>query len=81
MGRDFRRPLVSQRGVQLASSSVYSLAPYSSDTAPRTLNSSDSIYSQAGGTRAEVGLTGSAASGFVGRIVVGVNPKKTPARV
>ena len=64
-----------------ASSSVYSLAPYSSDTAPRTLNSSDSIYSQAGGTRAEVGLTGSAASGFVGRFVVGVNPKKTPARV
>jgi protocatechuate 3,4-dioxygenase beta subunit len=64
-----------------ANSSVYSLAPYSSDTAPRTLNSSDSIYSQAGGARAEVGLTGSAASGFVGRIVVGVNPKKTPPSV
>jgi protocatechuate 3,4-dioxygenase beta subunit len=62
-----------------ANSSVYSLAPYSSDMAPRTLNASDGIYSQAGGSRAEVGLVGSASSGFVGRIVVGVNPKRTPA--
>lgn len=61
-----------------ANSSVYSLAPYGSDTDPRTLNSSDSIYSQAGGSRAEVSLKGSATSGFVGRIVVGVNPKRTP---
>ena len=61
-----------------ANSSVYSLAPYSSDSGPRTLNSSDSIYSQAGGARAEVSLKGSASSGFVGRIVVGVNPKRTP---
>jgi protocatechuate 3,4-dioxygenase beta subunit len=64
-----------------ANSSVYALAPYSSDNAPRTLNTSDSIYSQAGGTTAEVGLAGSAASGFVGRIVLGVNPKATPAAV
>jgi protocatechuate 3,4-dioxygenase beta subunit len=64
---------------EAANSSVYSLAPYSSDTAPRTLNASDGIYSQAGGSRAEVSLSGSATSGFVGRIVVGVNPKRTPA--
>jgi hypothetical protein len=57
------------------------VSPYSSDTAQRTLNSSDSIYSQAGGTRAQVSLKGSAASGLVGRIVVGVNPKATPAAV
>lgn len=64
-----------------SNASAYSLAPYSSDTDPRTLNSSDSIYSQAGGSRAEVGLSGSAASGLVGRIVVGVRPKRTPAAV
>jgi protocatechuate 3,4-dioxygenase beta subunit len=64
-----------------ANSSVYSLSPYSSDTAQRTLNSSDSIYSQAGGTRAEVSLKGSASEGYVGRIVLGVNPKATPAAV
>src|SRR5262245_52664626 len=62
-----------------ANASVYSMAPYSSDTAPRTLNSSDGIYSQAGGTRSEMSLSGSASSGFVGRIAVGVNPKRTPA--
>jgi protocatechuate 3,4-dioxygenase beta subunit len=64
-----------------ANSSVYALAPYSSDTAQRTLNSSDSIYAQAGGSSAEVGLKGSASSGFVGTIVLGVNPKATPAAV
>jgi protocatechuate 3,4-dioxygenase beta subunit len=64
-----------------ANSSVYALSPYSSDTAQRTLNSSDSIYSQAGSTRAEVGLKGSASAGFVGKIVLGVNPKATPAAV
>src|SRR5882757_3145889 len=64
-----------------ANSSVYALSPYSSDTAQRTLNSSDSIYSQAGGTTAEVSLKGSASSGFVGKIVLGVNPKATPAAV
>ncbi len=64
-----------------ANSNVYALAPYSSDTAPRTLNSLDSIYAQAGGTSSEVGLRGSAASGFVGSIVLGVNPKATPAAV
>jgi hypothetical protein len=62
-----------------ANSSVYSVAPYSSDTDPRTLNSSDGIYSQAGGSRAEISLSGSPASGFVARIVVGVNPKRTAA--
>jgi protocatechuate 3,4-dioxygenase beta subunit len=62
-----------------ANSSVYALAPYSSDTAQRTTNSSDSIYSQAGGSRAEVTLSGSATSGHSGRIVVGINPKRTPA--
>jgi protocatechuate 3,4-dioxygenase beta subunit len=64
-----------------ANSSVYALSPYSADTAPRTLNSSDSIFSQAGGTRAQVSLKGSAGSGLVGRITVGVNPKATPAAV
>jgi protocatechuate 3,4-dioxygenase beta subunit len=64
-----------------ANSSVYALAPYSSDTAQRTLNSSDSIYGQAGGSRAEVTLAGSASGGYVGKIVVGVNPKATPAAV
>ena len=62
-----------------ANSSVYALSPYSSDTAQRTLNSSDSIYSQAGGAGAEVRLEGSASSGFVATIVLGVNPKATPA--
>src|SRR6266480_3370770 len=64
-----------------ANSSVYALAPYSSDTAPRTLNSVDSIYSQAGASRAEVNLKGSAGSGFVGTIVLGVRPKATAAAV
>ena len=64
-----------------ANSSVYALSPYSSDTAQRTLNSSDSIYSQAGGSSAEANLKGSASSGFVGSIVLGVNPKATPAAV
>jgi protocatechuate 3,4-dioxygenase beta subunit len=64
-----------------ANSSVYALAPYSSDTAQRTLNASDSIYSQAGGTSAEVNLKGGASSGFVGTIALGVNPKATPAAV
>jgi protocatechuate 3,4-dioxygenase beta subunit len=64
-----------------SNSSVYSVAPYSSDTDPRTLNSSDSIYSQAGGSRAEVRLAGSTSAGYVGRIVVGVNPKRTSAAV
>jgi protocatechuate 3,4-dioxygenase beta subunit len=64
-----------------ANSSVYALSPYSSDTATRTLNSADSIYSQAGGSSAEVALKGSAVSGFVGRIVLGVKPKSTPATV
>jgi len=64
-----------------ANSSVYSVSPYSSDTQQRTLNASDSIYAQAGGTNAEVSLKGSAASGFVGAIVLGVNPKSTPAAV
>jgi protocatechuate 3,4-dioxygenase beta subunit len=62
-----------------SNSSVYSVAPDSSDTDSRTLNSSDGIYSQAGGSRAEVRLTGSPTAGYVGRIVVGVNPKRTPA--
>ena len=66
-----------------ANSSVYALAPYSSDTAARTLNASDSIYSQAGGTRAEVALSGSASSGLVGKITLGVRPsaQATPAAV
>jgi hypothetical protein len=66
---------------ETANSSVYALSPYSSGTAPRTLNSSDGIYSQAGGTRAEVSLKGSAASVLVGRIALGVDPKATPAAV
>ena len=64
-----------------SNSSVYSVAPYSSDTDSRTLNSSDGIYTQAGGSRAEVRLTGSLSAGYVGRIVVGVNPKRTPVAV
>jgi hypothetical protein len=64
-----------------SNSSVYSVAPYSSDTDSRTLNSSDGIYTQAGGSRAEVRLTGSPSTGYVGRIVVGVNPKRTRVAV
>jgi hypothetical protein len=41
----------------------------------------DGIYSQAGASRAEVSLKGSAASGFVGTMVLGVNPKAAPAAV
>ena len=81
-GGVLRGDLVSHTGqlffAESANSSVYSLAPYSADADPRTLNPSDSIYSQAGGSRAEVSLTGSAASGLAGRIVVGINPKRTP---
>jgi protocatechuate 3,4-dioxygenase beta subunit len=64
-----------------ANSSVYALAPYSSDTAPRTLNSSDGIYGQAGGTRAEVALRGSPQSGLTGSILLGVRPKATPSGI
>jgi len=84
-GGTLRRGHVSHTGQlffsETANSSVYALSPYSSDTAQRTLNSSDSIYSQAGGTSAEVSLGGSASSGYVGRITLGVNPKATPAAV
>jgi protocatechuate 3,4-dioxygenase beta subunit len=63
------------------SDGVYALSPYNSDTATRVANSSDSIYSQAGGSRALVSLKGSAQSGFVGTIVVGVSPNARPKTV
>jgi protocatechuate 3,4-dioxygenase beta subunit len=62
-----------------ANNSVYALAPYSQGAASRTLNSADSIYAQAGGTNAQVNLSGSPQAGFVGSIVVGVKPNATPA--
>src|SRR5262245_34862981 len=64
-----------------ANSSVYAVAPYSSDTDPRTVNATDSIYAQAGGTTAEVALRGSPQAGFTGTIVLGVRPKSTPASI
>lgn len=57
---------------------VYALSPYSTGAAQRTLNSSDGIYSQAGGTSAQVPVQGSAQSGFTGTIALGVNPNATP---
>jgi protocatechuate 3,4-dioxygenase beta subunit len=62
-----------------ANNNVYALAPYNVGAAQRTLNSADGIYAQAGGTSAQVGLSGSPQSGFVGSIVVGVKPNATPA--
>jgi protocatechuate 3,4-dioxygenase beta subunit len=60
---------------------VYALAPYSTGAAQRTLNSTDGIYTQAGGTLAQVAVSGSAQAGYIGRIVVGVRPNATPAVV
>jgi protocatechuate 3,4-dioxygenase beta subunit len=66
------------------SSQVYKLAPYTSDTAARVLNSADSIYTRQGGSRVllELHKLGAAVSqGYVGAITLVVDPASTPAGV
>ncbi len=64
-----------------SNSSVYSVAPTAPTRIPAPSTRRTASTSQAGGSRAEVRLTGSPSAGYVGRIVVGVNPKRTPAAV
>jgi protocatechuate 3,4-dioxygenase beta subunit len=54
------------------SARVYRSGAYASHGQPDTPHSSDSIYAQAGGSRAVVKLTKRAAGGYVGKIVLGV---------
>jgi protocatechuate 3,4-dioxygenase beta subunit len=51
---------------------VYRTGAYASRGQPDTPHASDSIYAQAGGSRAVVKLTKRAAGGYVGKIVLGV---------
>jgi protocatechuate 3,4-dioxygenase beta subunit len=65
-------------------SQVYQLAPYTSDTATRVLNSSDRVYTDQGGSKSMVSLTAlgsSVSDGFLGAIKLVVNPKSTPTAV
>ena len=52
---------------------------YDGSTSSRVLNSSDQVYTRQGGSRALLSLKGDPSSGFTGTIVLGVNPKATPA--
>jgi protocatechuate 3,4-dioxygenase beta subunit len=66
------------------SSQVYKLAPYTSDTAARVLNTADHVYTTQGGSRVllELSRLGSGvASGYLGAINLIVNPTATPAGV
>jgi protocatechuate 3,4-dioxygenase beta subunit len=60
------------------STSVYSTSAYTNHSAPVIANSADGIYNP-GGSKSVVQLSGSAAAGFTGTVVLGVNPKSTPA--
>lgn len=60
------------------SASVYATSAYTNTSAPVTLNADDGIYNQ-GGSKSAVSLSGSAAAGFTGTVILGVNPKATPA--
>ena len=79
---------VSQTGQLLfedaISSEVYTLAPYTSDTAARVLNSADRVYTEQGGAKStlKLGKLGSQVSdGFLAAITLVVDPAATPAAV
>jgi protocatechuate 3,4-dioxygenase beta subunit len=66
------------------SSKVYKLAPYTSDTAARVLNSADMVYTQQGGSKVllqlrQLGATVS--KGYAGAMTLVVDPASTPAGV
>jgi protocatechuate 3,4-dioxygenase beta subunit len=66
------------------STEVYELAPYTSETAARVMNTSDRVYEQQGGSKSMLILTklGSAVSdGFLGVVRLVVDPTATPAAV
>lgn len=66
------------------SSEVYRLAPYTSDTAARVLNSADHVYTQQGGSKELLKLSklgATAAQGYLGAITLVVDPLATPAPV
>jgi protocatechuate 3,4-dioxygenase beta subunit len=65
-------------------SEVYQLAPYTSDTATRVLNTSDRVYEDQGGSKSMLKLTrlgSTVAAGFVGAVTLIVNPEATPALI
>jgi protocatechuate 3,4-dioxygenase beta subunit len=65
-------------------SEVYQLAPYTSDTASRVLNTSDRVYEDQGGSKSALKLTKlgrTVADGFLGAVTLIVNPKATPALI
>lgn len=63
---------------------VYRLAPYTSDTAARVLNTQDHVYTGQGGPKVLVKLKklgAGVAEGFLGTITLVVDPAATPAAV
>jgi protocatechuate 3,4-dioxygenase beta subunit len=63
---------------------VNALAPYTSDTASRTLNTADHVYTEQGGPKTMLKLTkvgATVADGFRGTITLVVSPQATPAAV
>ena len=66
------------------SSQVYALAPYTSDTNSRTLNTQDMVYTQQNGPKVLLTLSklGSAvADGFFATMTLVVDPGATPALI
>jgi protocatechuate 3,4-dioxygenase beta subunit len=59
------------------SASVYKTSAYTNTNDQVVLNAADGIYNQ-GGSKSVVNLSGSAAAGFTGTVILGVNPKATP---
>ena len=55
------------------STKVYKTAPYLSDPNPRTLNAEDRVYTEQGGSRSTIKLTGVVANGLKGRITLAVD--------
>jgi len=63
---------------------VYKLAPYTSDTATRVLNTQDRVYSEQGGGKALLKLTrlgSSVGDGLLGTMTLVVDPSATPALI
>jgi protocatechuate 3,4-dioxygenase beta subunit len=63
---------------------VYALAPYTSDTAARVLNTSDHVYTEQGGAKSTLKLSrlgAGVSDGFTGAITLVVDPTATPAAV
>jgi protocatechuate 3,4-dioxygenase beta subunit len=67
--------------VEAMNSGVYALSPYSSSTIARVPNSADRIYTQQGGSRSVLKVTGTPSAGLVGHIALGIDPSSTPAPV